>query len=251
MEEYTPQASLKSGLKMNRNQLKYLLIFAMLIDHIASDYVPTTTLLGQLMHVFGRLTGPGMSLLLAEGYQYTKNKKKYAIRLFVFALISWVPFSLRTYHRFLYFGPGMFGMIWTLFLAFITVWMWDKLKIHKAFKVMLVILTCILSLFGDWCIFAVLWALFAYIYRDNAKKKWISYGIVAAVAAIFPMVFAGIAEGRPWLEAYQLGVALVPIVITFFYSREPGSRHPFHKWFFYVFYPLHILVLYLLKHVLF
>ena len=249
MEEYTPQTSLKSGFKMNRNQLKYLLIFAMLIDHIASDYVPTTTLLGQLMHVFGRLTGPGMSLLLAEGYQYTRNRKKYAIRLFIFAVISWVPYSLRAFHRFPNFGLGAFGMIWTLFLAFVTIWMWDKLKIHKAFKVMLVVLSCILSLFGDWCIFAVLWAFFAYIYRDNAKKKWISFGIIAAVESILPMVFAGVSDGRFWLEAYQVGVILVPIVFICFYNREPGSRHPFHKWFFYVFYPLHLLILYLLRFV--
>ena len=246
MEEYTPQKNLQSGFKMNRNQLKYLLIFAMLIDHIAGSFVPSTTLLGQCMHFFGRLTGPGMSLLLAEGYQYTRNKKKYAIRLLVFTLISWAPFSLRSFHRFPYFGPGMFGMIWTLFVAFMTVWMWDKLKVHKAVKIVLVVLACGLSLLGDWCIFAVLWALFAYIYRDNEKKKWTTFGIVAASEVVMAMAASGFMSGRPWLEVYQVGVVLVPIVFIFFYNRKPGSRHPFHKWFFYVFYPLHILILYLI-----
>ncbi len=247
MENEDLQLNRRTHWKLNRNQLKYLLIIAMLVDHIASAYVPTTRLLGQCMHVFGRLTGPGMALLLAEGYQYTRNRKKYAIRLFVFSLISWVPYSLRTFNRFPYFGLDMFGVIWTLFLAFITIWMWDKLKIHKAIKVVLVVLFCALSLFGDWSIFAVLWAHFAYINRDNEKRKWISFGIIAAVESILAMVFAGVSDGRFWLEAYQLGVVLVPIVFIFFYNGEPGSRHPFHKWFFYVFYPLHILVLYLLR----
>ena len=56
---------------LNRNQLKYLVIAAMLIDHIAWAFVPTASLLGQVMHVIGRLTGPTMAYMLAEGYHYT------------------------------------------------------------------------------------------------------------------------------------------------------------------------------------
>ena len=78
---------------LNRNQLKYLVIAAMLIDHIAWAFVPTASLLGQVMHVIGRLTGPTMAYMLAEGYHYTRNVKKYAMRLGIFAVISWLPFS--------------------------------------------------------------------------------------------------------------------------------------------------------------
>ena len=78
---------------LNRNQLKYLVIAAMLIDHIAWAFVPTASLLGQVMHVIGRLTGPTMAYMLAEGYHYTRNVKKYAMRLGFFAVISWLPFS--------------------------------------------------------------------------------------------------------------------------------------------------------------
>ena len=78
---------------LNRNQLKYLVIAAMLIDHIAWAFVPTASLLGQAMHIVGRLTGPTMAYMLAEGYHYTRNVKKYALRLGIFAVISWLPFS--------------------------------------------------------------------------------------------------------------------------------------------------------------
>ena len=56
----------------------------MLIDHIAWAFVPTASLLGQVMHVIGRLTGPTMAYMLAEGYHYTRNVKKYAMRLGIF-----------------------------------------------------------------------------------------------------------------------------------------------------------------------
>ena len=81
---------------LNRNQLKYLVIAAMLIDHIAWAFVPTASLLGQVMHVIGRLTGPTMAYMLAEGYHYTRNVKKYAMRLGIFAVISWLhPSGIR------------------------------------------------------------------------------------------------------------------------------------------------------------
>lgn len=53
---------------LNRNELKYLVIIAMLIDHIAWAFVPTASLLGQIMHIIGRLTGPTMAYMLADGY---------------------------------------------------------------------------------------------------------------------------------------------------------------------------------------
>ena len=62
-------------LSMNRNQIKYLVIFAMLIDHIAWAWVPTASPLGQVMHFFGRLTGPTMAYFVAEGYIHTHNVK--------------------------------------------------------------------------------------------------------------------------------------------------------------------------------
>ena len=236
-------------MKFNRNQTKYILILAMLIDHIAWAFVPTASLLGQVMHFIGRLTGPSMAVLLAEGYQYTKDKKKYALRLFLFALISWIPFDLFESGRW----PGFEqGVLYTLFLAFLVIWMWDEMKAHKAVKILLVVLACIFSVFGDWFFFVILWALFAYIYRENPKAKWISFGVIALVEiGIIGGVTVLFSPASLWdvlmEQCFQLGVALVPVFLIFFYHGEKGSKHPIHKWFFYVFYPAHLLVLYLIK----
>lgn len=229
------------NVKLNRNQLKYVLIVAMLIDHLAGSFVYTNTFLGQFLHFIGRLTGPGMALLLAEGYQYTSNKKKYALRLFMFTLVSWIPYSLRNFYEWPYFGFGMFGIIWTLFISFMTIWMWDELKVNKAVKILLLIVGFGLSLLGDWLGSALLWAVFAYIYRDNAAKKWISYSIIGVIWVIGSMFYYNDFK----YQYYQLGIFLVPVIFTFFYNGKPGSKAPFHKWFFYIFYPLHLLILYL------
>lgn len=156
---------------LNRNELKYLVIIAMLIDHIAWAFVPTASLLGQIMHIIGRLTGPTMAYMLADGYYYTRSVEKYACRLGIFALLSWIPFS--------YFELGhiglQFGVIYTLLLSLLAIWLWDKGRCPQPVKVLGIIGLCILSLFGDWAIFDILYALFFFCYRNNPQKKWTAF----------------------------------------------------------------------------
>jgi len=139
----------------------------MLIDHIAWAFVPTASLLGQVMQISGRLTGPTMAYMLAEGYRYTRSVKKYAMRLGIFAVISWLPFS--------YFESGgirpAFGVIYTLFLSLLAIWFWDKAKCSVSVKWLAVLVLCILSVFGDWAMFDVLYALTFVRSRTNVPKE--------------------------------------------------------------------------------
>ena len=229
-------------ISLNRNQLKYIVVVAMLIDHIAWAFVTPLSLSGQIMHFVGRLTGPTMAYLIAEGYRYTRSRTRYAARLGVFALISWVPYSLFEYGRWPVFSMGSFGVIFTLFLGFLAVWLWDRAPIPIAAKVGAVLGLCALSFFGDWFVFDVLWPLFLFVFRHNRTKQRVSFWLVAAGAFLFCSI-----GWRPvWAALYNLGIFVVPLLLQFGYSGTPGSRHPFHKWFFYVFYPLHLFVLYAL-----
>ena len=78
---------------MSSFALKTIAIIAMLIDHIAWAFVPTGTILGQIMHIIGRITAPIMCYFIAEGYYHTHNMKKYALRLAIFALISHIAYN--------------------------------------------------------------------------------------------------------------------------------------------------------------
>ncbi|MDE5892546.1 MAG: conjugal transfer protein TraX [Acetatifactor sp.] len=243
----------KAGL--NRNQIKYLVIIAMLIDHIAWAFVPTMSVPGQVMHFIGRLTGPTMACFLAEGYLHTRDIKKYIRRLGIFALISWAPFCLFEFQRLpigynaergFWFLPT-FGVIYTLFLGLLAIWFWDKGKCPKWCKVLGIIGLCILSLFGDWGVFDVLYPLVLFSYRDQPKKKWFWFSVITLVGNAFVIVLG---RGSVVWTCYTWGVFMVPLLMQFCYNGQGGSKKLIHKWFFYIFYPLHLLVLGVLQMVL-
>lgn len=83
---------------LDSNAIKLIAIIAMTIDHIAWAVAPgySTEWWAIVMHVIGRLTKPIMWYCIAEGYHYTRNVKKYTARLFLFALISHVPYMMQT-----------------------------------------------------------------------------------------------------------------------------------------------------------
>ena len=229
-----------SRISLNRNQLKYLAILAMLVDHIAWAFVPTESAAGFFMHLIGRFTAPTMLFFLVEGYLHTHSLRRYARRLAVFALISWVPCSLFEFGR---WPEPFFGMIWTVLLALGALWIWDREQMSETGKVLAVFGLCVLSVLGDWPVMGILFPLNFYINRDDERKKW---GIYAAISIVFGAI-ACMLSG-PW-HCFQFGTLLAPLLLRR-YNGEPGSGAAFHKWFFYVFYPAHLLLLWWLTSVL-
>ena len=214
----------------------------MLVDHIAWLFVYTYSPAGELMHFFGRLTGPTMAVFIAEGYRYTKDVKKYLIRLGVFALISWPCFSLMETGR-LSFD---FGVIYTYFLALIALILWDS-KLHIVIKVVGIGALLYLSKWGDWPYMGILFALNAHILYDNKPARW---SVHAAICLIFLLLQIGAVTSRGWpwwIVIFQAGTLMTIPLLAWLYNGESGSKAPFHKWFFYVFYPLHMLVLWFLR----
>ncbi len=229
---------------LNRNQLKYLAIFAMLLDHIAwilsQNFYdsPREYALCFVFRTLGRLTAPIMSWFLVQGYIHTSSKKRYAGRLLIFALVSQIPFALVRSGK---LWTSELNVIFTLLLSFLMLCIIDS-ELDKTPKVLLVILLFALSAFGDWAIFMPFMVLFFYLFRDRRRALIIFYCILSLL-----VVLADIAilcyRGYHWYwELWQVGMFLfIPLLLL--YNGEPGSRHPFHKWIFYAFYPGHLLVL--------
>ena len=239
---------------LNRNQIKYIVIIAMLIDHIAWAFVDAKNpLLGGAMHFIGRLTGPTMAYFVGEGYRYTGDVGKYQQRLAVFALISWFPFVWFEYgHLPFYFVQGRLvfspeqSVIFTLFLGLTAIRLWESEKATKPLKIIGIILRCLLSLIGDWALMDVLGCLFVHVYRDRPKAKWTAFTLTFLLPNVFITILTGFEH--MW---FQLGVILVPLMLYFLYNGQGGSKARIHKWFFYLFYPLHLLVLGVLRWVVF
>ena len=229
---------------MNRNVLKYIAIAAMLSDHIAMLFMAGHPSVYFIMRLIGRLTGATMCFFIAEGFYYTRSKIKYGIRLGIFAIIS--QFAYIYSHTATIFTADFFiywSVIFTFLIGFFVLLTYEKVS-NKPLKWIIIILLCAVSYFGDWGIIAPLWILSFYIFRNNKKRNFIAFGILTAleVASCIPFM---ISDGEIW----QAGVFLV-IPLLLLYNGKKGSDNPVHKWAFYVFYPLHLLVLGIIKWVL-
>ena len=77
---------------LNRDAIKYIAMFAMVLNHIAHMFLMKGTPLYEVFEDIGFFTAPVMCYFLVEGYEYTSSKFRYGLRLFVFAVISQIPF---------------------------------------------------------------------------------------------------------------------------------------------------------------
>lgn len=238
----------KKGL--TANALKYIAIAAMLIDHIAWCFVDISSLAGQLMHTIGRLTAPIMCYFIAEGYHYTRNVRKYMGRLGIFAIISWLPFVyMESGELPIVFDDGNFyvnpmqSMIFTLFLGLLTLVTVHNEKLPKPVRTGLAVLFTLLSFIGDWAVFGVVWIFLFDRYRGDFKKQAAAF-IISGV--LLDLIFMMPIDEFFMANLFQFGIVLA-VIPLYFYNGKKGSGAAFHKWIFYIFYPLHILVLGLIR----
>ena len=246
----------------NRTGIKYLAILTMLIDHIGMFFLPITLFPGLMCRVIGRFTAPVMCFFLAEGYVHTSSRKKYGARLLIFGVISQIPYAL-AHHGIPSTDPMLrgtvagaagfswertwrallmpdFNMILTLFLSFLVLYVYDLVPGYNK-RVFLIGLLIALSMLCDWGLVAPLYVLTFAIHRNDRKKQLQYFSIITAGYVLMMTAFC-IVNDRNWYgQLWQLGLFLF-VPVLYLYNGESGSRAAFHKWFFYIFYPLHLLV---------
>lgn len=253
LEKTTDVSQLKTqkGVCLSANAVKYYAIFAMLIDHIAWLFVDTNSVLGCIMHLIGRTTAPIMTYFIVEGFHYTRNVNKYLARLAIFAAASWIPFLFMEYGTFspfmsvdggVYFNPAQ-GVIYTFFMTLLALKTVHSENLAKAVKVIIVIGLCLVSEIGDWFFFPIVWALMFDKFRGNFKKQAAAFAAVSVPLMTLMIMFLTDGFANNWFQ-YGVLLALIPL---YFYNGEKGRGGRFNKWFFYVFYPAHMVLLGIIK----
>ena len=235
----------QKGSGLSASKIKWFAIVCMLVDHIAWAFVPTFSVLGFVLHAFGRMTAPGMCFFLVEGYVYTHNIKKYLLRLGIFALLSWPCFS--------YFETGSvlthnMGMIWSLFFTLLAVYTCDRVQ-DSALKMLCILGCAAATQLGDWPIFCIVFALVFWYFRGNFRYRAIGFTVGGVLAAL--MCAWHTPDNFLFTFLMQVCVLLALIPLHFYNGQRGGKAHPaLNKWFFYIFYPTHLLLLGLLQHLI-
>lgn len=233
---------IKKGL--NSNQLKLIAIVAMFIDHFAWAFMPFYSVSGQISHIIGRLTAPIMCFCLVEGYYHTRNINRYLIRMGIFSVISHFAFVYFNYGKFLVFD--ITSVIFSLFCALLSLRIFEG-KLHPAAKMVLIMALGLISRHADWGHIPIVYALLLAVSRerDNTKSAQLLYFAIGCCAAFMTILYRNGGGLRPSLMVLGVFLSLIPISL---YNGERGNKNAFSKWFFYIFYPLHLLILGYMKY---
>ena len=224
--------------------LKWLAVCTMLADHIGAAILEPVFLLplyglyegggglpgwyepllltDMALRTVGRLAFPLFCFLLAEGFCHTRDRRRYALQLLTFALLSEIPFDLA--FALTPFAPDYQNVYFTLFFGVLSLQLLVWLEGRALFQVLGVGLCCLAAagLSADYGAMGVLLVALFYLTRQRpaARAAMGSAALLSLGASELPALFS-----------------FLPISL---YSGQKG-RGP--KWFFYWFYPLHLLLL--------
>ena len=230
----------------NGNQLKLIAIIAMTIDHLAWTLAPgySTEWWVLLCHLAGRLTAPIMWFFIVEGWHYTHDVRKYTLRLFLLALVSHFAYNFCFGIPMLPFREGSFfnqtSVAWSLAWGLVLLRIHSNEKTASWLKFALTILICVISFPSDWSCVASMAILYMGVSRGDFKKQMVWMMVWSAVYALVYFLFLDRLYGL-----LQLGTCLtIPLLRR--YNGRRGRWTGMGK-LFYVYYPLHLALLGLLR----
>ena len=217
------------GFDSGRELLKWIAIITMTVDHVGVILYPEFTVL----RFIGRFSFPLFAYLLILGMENTRNIRYYFTRLFIFALISQVPFFLA-----LDYGPfDSLNIFFTLSSGLLFVYFFKKSSVF-----VLVPVFASLVLPFDYGIYGIVVIGCIYILKENTK-----FGV-------FSLVLLNTLFLVPWSIQF-LSISAIPLILlhkngSLKITRETTEKVTiplWRKYFFYVYYPLHLTLLYLIQ----
>lgn len=247
----------KSKLKViNRDAIKYIAIIPMLIGHMVGYLLENEILnnntICSIMSAIALFAPPIFFFSITDGYRFTRSKKKYALRLLVFAVITQIPFALVCNGTLLSIDTILnLNIFFTLLAGLLAIMVWES-KAKLIIRIIgIILLDAITVVFMcEWMIFGVPIILGLHIFRDNPKMRFIWFAVCAVIVQFICWGMSIYTFVSPGFIAGTIALFAGYFFRTTFYNGDKG-RHPvFAKWFFYTFYPLHLLLAYFLVLIL-
>jgi len=221
----------------------------MLIDHIGVALVPSGTPTYFVCRAIGRLAFPLFAYLIAEGYFYTKNYKWYIGRLLIFAFISEIPFDLLRHGDFPVWNNQ--NVLLTFVIALAALYFFDRFAVaDNRLPALLTLLIAALAaqLFNaDYGAFGILLVFVFYFHRGRPRTMVMWYSVIVIVFAALN-AYAALPYINNVIQSLISGFALFALIPIIIYckNRKKGYAAPSWKYFFYVFYPAHMMLLFIL-----
>ncbi len=226
---------------MNRNLLKIIAMISMLIDHMGAYLFEGNI----VCKILGRIAFPVFAFFIAEGMRYTRSRKKYVLQLFIFACISQIAYILLR-------DDFKLNVLFTFLIAILLIYLIEQLlKKENHTKLLKMVLIAIAAIsimiltlvFGDvlemidYSLLGVLMVLDFYFIRS--KWKFLAAAILVVLMFLKAILFNG------FKLVYMCPLfAILAIVMLLFYNNKKGKFNL--KYLFYVFYPLHLFVIWLI-----
>lgn len=222
---------------MNVFILKIIALTAMIIDHYGAIFQGDT----MFFRMIGRIAFPIYCFLLVEGYFHTSDVKKYAKRLFIFALISEVPFDLAFYNKLGFVHQNIF---FTLFIGLAAIYILDdregKYNFNKntvvLIKTAVILISCVLAalLSVDYSAVGIIYILVFYLTRNYDKfKRFKTIIPIMLIVNLSASIFQ------------QFSLLALPLLYS--YNGELGPKNKILQISFYAAYPLHLMIFYIIK----
>ena len=229
--------------KLSSNFLKIIAMVLMLIDHIAMFFFPKVAIL----RIIGRISFPIFAFMVAEGCRYTRNKLRYFLSVFLLAIVVQLVY-------FLVEGSLFMCVLVSFSLAIPMVYALQYLKsvliVGSGTKRILLAVVLLLLSIGltvgvclivevDYGIMGCFLPFIASIFYvpNEASEKLRSYDTTLNRIIVFSVGVLALGLIKGGLQIF--GILSIPILLL--YSGKRGRYNI--KYFFYLFYPLHLAIL--------
>ena len=130
---------------LTRDAIKMIAMLTMFFNHFSHVFLTAGTYPAEFLKGIGYFTAPVMCYFLVEGFYKTSSRRAYAKRLFVFALVSQVPYFL-AFNR----EAAVLNMMFSLLFSFLILCVFHGEAFRRGKGQLQIAGLFFLSVFSDW-----------------------------------------------------------------------------------------------------